>query len=221
LSPAVHDVHELLIDSGGPGEFRGGLGVLKGARLGACSGAVMSYEGDRGRSITWGVRGGLPSIPMGVTVTASDGSSTRHIGAAFAGESLDEGDYISRPSAGGGGYGDPLRRTTDRVLRDVQLGYVSIRRAAADYGVVIDEDHVVDEPATASLRAELAASRKTWLAEDAEQIARRFHAGELDVLDLIRRYGVILDWRDGRLLLETTRTFRAMLARRTVPYWEP
>ena len=41
-------------------------------------------------------------------------------------------------SGGGGGYGDPLERDAARVERDVQLGYVSVEAALADYGVVLD-----------------------------------------------------------------------------------
>ena len=38
-------------------------------------------------------------------------------------------------------------------------------------------------------------------------------------MDLIRQYGVIVDWGSGKLLPITTRQFRDMLKRRTVPYW--
>ena len=39
------------------------------------------------------------------------------------------------------------------------------------------------------------------------------------MLDLIRQYGVIVDWGTGQLLPKTTAQFRAMLRRRTAPYW--
>ncbi|MEX2482730.1 MAG: hydantoinase B/oxoprolinase family protein [Gammaproteobacteria bacterium] len=60
---------------------------------------------------------------------------------------------------GGGGYGDPRSRETQRVLADVRDGYVSIAAAAALYGVVITGDPerdpeglVIDTTATAQLR---------------------------------------------------------------------
>ena len=37
----------------------------------------------------------------------------------------------------GGGWGDPLEREPERVMRDVRDGYVSIEGAARDYGVVV------------------------------------------------------------------------------------
>ncbi len=52
-------------DSGGPGRFRGGCGVEKGGVLMQAERAVISYCCDRARSVTWGIFGGLPSIPHG------------------------------------------------------------------------------------------------------------------------------------------------------------
>ncbi len=56
-------------------------------------------------------------------------------------------------TAGGGGYGDPLEREPDQVLRDVAEGYISRNAAREDYGVVLTEDGAsVDPAATAELR---------------------------------------------------------------------
>jgi N-methylhydantoinase B len=59
----------------------------------------------------------------------------------------------------GGGWGDPLERPPERVLRDVRDEYVSLAAAREVYGVVIEGDPImdpeglrVDEPATAALR---------------------------------------------------------------------
>ena len=38
-------------------------------------------------------------------------------------------------------------------------------------------------------------------------------------MDLIRQYGVIVDWGSGKLLPITTRQFRDMLKRRTALNW--
>ena len=117
---------------------------------------------------------------------------------------------FTRPSAGGGGYGDPLERDPASVCEDVAEAYVSIERALKDYGVVVREldadlaEYEVDAEATNAARASIAASASGWLAEDAESVAERYRDGELDVLDLVRHYGVILDWGTGELLPKTT-----------------
>ena len=98
----------------------------------------MSYCCDRARSITWGMNGGLPSIPHGVWLNKGrDGE--RFLGAVFSNVSVVPGDFFTRPSAGGGGFGDPLVRDPEAVLTDVADGYVSIGRARRDYGVVVEE----------------------------------------------------------------------------------
>jgi N-methylhydantoinase B len=102
---------------------------------------------------------------------------------------------------------------------------VSIARARKDYGVIIktiDADlaqYEVDVNASHAERARIRSARLGWLSEDAESVAARYRAKSLDMLDLIRQFGVIVDWGSGELLPKTTEQFRAMLMRRTVPYW--
>ena len=93
---------------------------------------------DRARSITWGIEGGLPSLPHGVWLDPGS-ERERFLGAVFSNVPIVAGDMFTRPSAGGGGYGDPLDRDPDRVCEDVADGYVSVERALKDYGVVVRE----------------------------------------------------------------------------------
>ena len=149
----------------------------------------------------------------------------RFLGANFSGVPVKEGDRFERPSAGGGGLGDPLERDPDEVLEDVADEYVTIRRAALDYGVVIEEvdaelaEYRIDEDATRKLREEQRAARAGRLDEDPEDVAKRFRDGDLDVLDLVRHYGVILDWGSGEVLPRTTEQYRELLKRRSMRAW--
>ena len=225
LAPVLTTSHQILVDSGGPGRFRGGCGVEKGCELREVESAVVSYCCDRSRSVTWGLFGGLPSFPHGVTLRRSD-APPEYLGAVFSNIPIGPGDCVRRPSAGGGGLGDPLMRDPERVLADVLDGYVSIERARKDYGVVfrsLDAERAegeVDEEATGRERARIARERDAWLDEEGDSVAERFRAGELDVLDCVRQYGVILDWGTGHVLPRTTAQFRAMLRRRTAPFWQ-
>jgi N-methylhydantoinase B len=219
LTPVLTSGHEILPDSGGPGRYRGGCGVQKGGALTAVDKTVMSYCCDRARSVTWGIEGGLPSLPHGVWL------NDRFLGAVFSNVPLQTGDSFTRPSAGGGGFGDPLERDPAAVREDVIDGYVTIERAARDYGVVVRavdpelDGYEIDGEATARQREEIRGARLGWLEEDAEDVARRYREGELDALDLVRRYGVILDWGTGQLLARTTEQFRRMLRRRAAAHW--
>jgi N-methylhydantoinase B len=226
LSPILTTGHEFVMDSGGPGRHRGGLGVEKGAVVLEASDATVSYVCDRARSITWGLSGGLPSIPHGVWLNKG-ASDEEFLGAMFATRKVRPGDQLTRPSAGGGGYGDPLEREPERVCDDVADGYVSIERALKDYGVVVeavDEElatYAVDWSATQEARDSIRASRDEWLSIDPEQVAVRYRAGEIDALDAIRQFGVILDWGTGELLARTTATFRDEVFRRSSRHWIP
>ncbi|MFD1588254.1 hydantoinase B/oxoprolinase family protein [Halorientalis brevis] len=223
-TPLLTSEHSIVTDSAGPGEYRGGCGVRKGGQLLACENSVISYCSDRARSITWGINGGLPGIPHGVTLEQGD-DDPEEMGTVFSNHPIEESDEFVRPSSGGGGFGDPLDRDPAAVLEDVKDDYVSVERAKTDYGVVIEEidadlcDYEIDEEATAEEREHIRTNREDWLREDPDAVAQRYRDGDLDQLDLIRQYGVILDWSNGELLERTTEQFREMLVERAESEW--
>jgi N-methylhydantoinase B len=184
----------------------------------------MSYCCDRSRSVTWGINGGLPSIPHGVWLNRGTAEEA-FLGSVFSSVAVQAGDTFERPSAGGGGLGDPLDRAPEAVLEDVIDGYVTIAGGARDYGVVITpidpeiDEYEIDRTATDALRAEIRAARQQWLNVDPAEVAARFRDGELDTFDLLRRYGVVVDWGTGELLPNTTKQFRDLLQVRAAPHW--
>jgi N-methylhydantoinase B len=165
----------------------------------------------------------LPSRPHGLWLE-QDGEA-KFLGAVFSDVPVKPGTRFWRGTAGGGGYGDPLARDPEKVRQDVEDDYVSVARARRDYGVVVtcvDEDlaeYEVDYDATVRERAAIAQARRGWLEEDPEQVAARFRAGEIDVMDALRRYGVILNWGTGELYPKTTADFRAAMKRRSAAFW--
>ncbi|MFA9418403.1 hydantoinase B/oxoprolinase family protein [Natrinema sp. HArc-T2] len=223
-TPLLTKEHTIVTDSAGPGEFRGGCGVRKGGTLLECENSVISYCSDRSRSVTWGINGGLPGIPHGVSLTRN--GDTEEMGTVFSNHPIEECNEFVRPSSGGGGFGDPLERDPEAVLEDVKDEYVSIERAEKDYGVVIeaiDPDvcaYEIDHEATEETRAYIRENRADWLEKDPQEIATRYRDGELNTLDLVRRYGVILDWASGELLERTTAQYRDMLHERARSEWE-
>ncbi|WP_286901953.1 hydantoinase B/oxoprolinase family protein [Vreelandella sedimenti] len=224
LNPVLTMCHEISTDSGGPGRFRGGCGVEKGGVLTDVDKTVMSYCCDRGRSVTWGIEGGLPSVPHGVWINKGT-TEEKYLGATFSNVSVHAGDTFTRPSAGGGGFGDPLERPAEEVLEDVIDGYVSVKRAECDYGVVINindpdvDDYDIDVERTKNAREWIRAHRKEWLEMAPQEVAKQYRDGTLDVLDIIRRYAVVLDWGTGELLEKSTQQFRESVRRRSSHYW--
>ncbi len=224
LNPILTTKMEIIRDSGGPGKWRGGCGVEKGAVLLPCKRTEISYCADRERSIAWGIFGGLPSIPQGLTLNPGK-PEERYLGVIFSDVLLRPGDSFTRPSAGGGGLGDPLQRDPSLVLEDVIDGYVSISRARKDYGVVIKEidpdlcQYEIDLKATKRERQYIRKNRRKWLQEDPDTVRNKLLKGKIDFLDTIRKYGVILDRATYQVLPKTTNQFREMLQRRAVAYW--
>lgn len=224
-TPLITNEHSIITDSAGPGEFRGGCGVRKGGRVLECENGVISCCTDRARSITWGINGGLPAIPHGVDLNR-EGEDPEKLGTVFSNVPVDEGDEFIRPASGGGGFGDPLERAPEEVLEDVIDDYVSIERAKKDYGVIIEPidpdlcEYEIDHEATEDQRDYIRDNRNEWLREDPEDVVARYQSEELDKLDLIRQYGVILDWSTNELLSRTTEQFRKMLQERAESDWE-
>ena len=225
LCPVMADHHQILADSPGPGKYRGGAGVLKTGLVGEADDTVISYICDRERSVVWGIKGGLPSMPHGLWIRRKGQDNREWFGSMISDEPIGAGDVFGRATAGGGGMGDPLEREPEAVIRDVEDDYVTLERAKKDYGVVLDVIDVdlakyeVNREATKAARAEIAAARRAWLEEDPESVAHRYREGELNEFDLVRRYGVIVDWGSGELLPKTTEEFRTMMRKRSAAHW--
>ena len=142
--------YELRRDSGGAGAWRGGVGVERSWLLLSPS-ATLSILAERTKLAPWGVYGGKPGMRGEFLIRKRDGTEVRLESKCTV--KLEKGDLFVARTPGGGGYGNPLERTPERVLRDVANGLVSKRSAQNDYGVVIrSEMNEIDRDATRKLR---------------------------------------------------------------------
>ncbi|MBA2768129.1 MAG: hydantoinase B/oxoprolinase family protein [Sporichthyaceae bacterium] len=149
----------LAVDSGGAGRFRGGLGYEKHIRM--LRDAHFMSIADRSILACWGVTGGKAGSPFQVAVDPG-GPAEREVDALADAEPVPAGALIRIRTTGGGGWGDPLERPVQDVVRDVRWGKVSVDAAREDYGVVMAHDGievVADAAASSSLRAELRSRR--------------------------------------------------------------
>ena len=123
--------YELVNDSEGAGEFRGGLGVRRDYLFPDHS-PTFTILSDRDRAGPWGLFGGLPGERAYYIMNPD--REAQVLGSKTTLE-LKPGDVASYRTCGGGGYGDPHRRDRQAVLRDVRDGKVSAQRARDVYGI--------------------------------------------------------------------------------------
>jgi N-methylhydantoinase B len=146
-------------DSGGAGQFRGGLGYEKHIRM--LRDAHFMSIADRSILACWGVKGGKAGHSFSVTIDPG-GPAEREVDALADAEPVKTGEIIRIRTTGGGGWGDPLAREVEDVVRDVRWHKVSVAGARDDYGVVLSYDGAevaLDADATAQLREQLRARR--------------------------------------------------------------
>jgi N-methylhydantoinase B len=151
--PYVVEEYALRQDSGGAGQYRGGLGVRKTVRL--LGELAFNSTMERTQCPPWGLFGGRDALANTLAVRRADGQVEQFPNGKVSGLRLAGGEAYVLQSGGGGGYGDPFERPAERVAADVRDGYVSLAAAREQYGVALDEATLaVDAAATAALRAE-------------------------------------------------------------------
>jgi N-methylhydantoinase B len=171
-------------DSGGPGQFRGGVTASLCFVPHDTEVPMMQVVSGSGKAIPMnpGLAGGYPGSSQ--VDRAVRGSNVRQIFAEgripSALEEIDGADqtlpcedelllfpddvhYMSWQS--GGGYGDPMLRDPARVAHDVAEFRVSEQCAREIYGVILTSDGVVDQAATDQQRRELADRRRQLVKE--------------------------------------------------------
>ena len=145
-------------DSGGPGRWRGGLGLTREVRIEAGA-TPISVLAEKAVLPPFGVCGGRSGATNRFWVRR-DGQRVEPspLPGKVSGFPLQSGDVLVMDSSGGGGFGDPLERDPARVVADVAEGYVTPVAAETVYGVVLRAG-AVDPVATEARRAALRAAR--------------------------------------------------------------
>jgi N-methylhydantoinase B len=136
-APMLVERFEIRSDSGGPGTYRGGLGVTKVYRtLEDCLAISVM---DR---VTGSAPRGLDGGGDGRTGEVVYFAGTEHeLRTGRSRQAMAAGARVVQETHGGGGFGDAYRRDPQAVLADVRNGYVSVAGAREDYGVVITDDN--------------------------------------------------------------------------------
>ena len=167
VAPVIVWRRELLADSGGAGEFRGGLGQ----HIELCSAVdepfLVFLSVERIKNPAKGRDGGMSGRPGSIRITGrktgihkvspAKGDSNEHPGVVVSEETesvtiagkcvcrVEPGERLLFDTPGGGGFGSPLNREPEYLHRDIAEGIVSADAAVSDYG----QSHLVLDGASA------------------------------------------------------------------------
>ncbi|MHB8589599.1 MAG: hydantoinase B/oxoprolinase family protein [Candidatus Dormibacteraceae bacterium] len=131
LNPLRVLQYSLIPNSGGPGHYRGGLGVVREYEL--LSDSFNNAEIARATCPPWGLLGGGDGQPGYQTIVYTDGSRVDHLH-GYMNRHLRRGTRVIVRTSGGGGYGDPLERDRELLEADLRDGYVNAAGVTA-YGI--------------------------------------------------------------------------------------
>jgi N-methylhydantoinase B len=149
-------------DSGGPGLYRGGCGIIRDVRV-LCNTAELATRMENTKFPPYGVAGGRAGRPGKILLNPGT-PEEREIPQVGDGVQLKRGDLLRLMTCGGGGWGSPFSRDPVLVQQDVARGFVSIRGAIEDYGVALDPQSFEADKATTEER-------------------RKQHSGSLELFD--------------------------------------
>lgn len=123
-------------DSGGAGQYRGGLSVRRSLEILAPE-ATLNLRSHRNVTPPYGLHGGKPGATS-KTWLIRDGEKT--LLPAKATVRVRQGDIVVHETAAGGGYGDPRLRDRAAIEADVRDGKITPRAAMELYGYTPDSD---------------------------------------------------------------------------------
>jgi N-methylhydantoinase B len=133
---------ELRPDSGGAGQYRGGLGQYMEVGPAAGYEADFSAMFDRVHHPARGRLGGADGAPT--TIARDDGAVMQGKGK----QPVPAGRRVLLGLPGGAGYGPAAQRDPDLVKRDLARGYISAKAAMHDYGLTKAEVAAVQAAVT-------------------------------------------------------------------------
>ncbi|MCZ6532709.1 MAG: hydantoinase B/oxoprolinase family protein [SAR324 cluster bacterium] len=141
--------YEMIDDSEGAGEHRGGMGVRRDYTFPGHQ-PSFSILSDRADFPPWGLFGGGEARPAKYILNPDGEARELPSKITFT---VKKDEVLSVQTPGGGGCGDPTTRKPEQVAADVAEGRISLQRAQDVYRVAVDPDTLeLDAAATARLR---------------------------------------------------------------------
>lgn len=135
--PLLVERYGLAPNSGGPGQFRGGMGMVRALRL-LDKDATVTVSMDRAERRPWGLDGGGDGRSSSAHIEKPDGSRLELPSKITT--KIKQGDCLVITTAGGGGWGDPRHRPRSAIEHDVRSGLLDAQQARRQYGAEVEPE---------------------------------------------------------------------------------
>ena len=129
--PLTVEEYQLIGDSGGPGKFRGGMGIKRKYRVYGHD-SVLTVNTDWRKQKPDGLNGGWKGSKT--KIVFNEGTDKETI-PAFCKviRSIGDGETFTIYTGGGNGFGDPREREREKVVRDLKDDKISVATAMETY----------------------------------------------------------------------------------------
>ncbi|MCL6571424.1 MAG: hydantoinase B/oxoprolinase family protein [Bacillus sp. (in: Bacteria)] len=136
-APVLFLERSIVMDSGGPGEFRGGLAHKRKWKVLGHE-AQFFHTSQKSKIPPQGMFGGFPG-KSGKWIINEGMDNEKQLKEALGDVIfLNYNDTVTLITPSGGGYGNPYKRDPILIADDVKQGYLTFDAAKKDYGVVVD-----------------------------------------------------------------------------------
>ncbi|QGH36159.1 hydantoinase B/oxoprolinase family protein [Gracilibacillus salitolerans] len=147
--------YELIPNTAGSGQSRGGHAIQLDFEIRRPDSIVTARGMERLKFQPWGLFGGEAGS-LGGVVLNPDTPNEKQL-AKINVLTPKVGDVVSIRTASGGGWGLPQKRDPELVLREVEMGLISVEKAQRNYGVILETDGssntlIINQEKTAQLR---------------------------------------------------------------------
>ena len=131
--PLMVGKYELRPDSSGPGQYRGGAGIIRSYQA-LTDNITVTVLADRGRNKPKGLLEGGPAATTRVTFYKKRRAKVEAINLPVKISTIiQKGDMIEINTAGGGGYGNPSHRPTNKIRQDLENELITESYAGHHY----------------------------------------------------------------------------------------
>ncbi len=129
--PLLFTRYELRPRSGGAGQWRGGMGVIRAFRI-LADNAKVTVIGERVKYPPYGLLGGKPGKPAEYYVVKPSGKKI--VLKSKDTIIVEKGDEVVIETAGGGGYGSPDKRDPRKIIEDYENELITLEDIVEEYG---------------------------------------------------------------------------------------